>query len=118
MIKVTPCRKFFLLVLLLPDLSNAQTWQAVNPPLNIFNGNIYSTTVSASGAIYAAGDFKNNADACFVAKWDGTDWVELGSDASSLNANGAIYSITHRGDTVYAAGSFANSSDNPYVAKW
>jgi hypothetical protein len=38
----------------------AQTSEALNPPLNLFNGAVYATTLDASNNVYAAGDFKNS----------------------------------------------------------
>ena len=98
------------------NFSSAQTWEGLNPPLNIFNGTIYATTVSKSGHIYAAGDFKSTSQHNFVAWWNGTSWNELGNGASALNANGSIRTLASYQDTIYAAGAFAVQSY--YVAKW
>jgi hypothetical protein len=95
-----------------------QTWQALNPPLNIFNGTIYATTADKSGNIYAAGDFKNSSRNNFVAAWNGTSWNELGSGSSALNANGTILTLASNGDTIYAAGAFINKLNQKYIAKW
>jgi hypothetical protein len=107
-----------ILISVIANFCCAQTWQALNPPLNLFNGTIYSTTVDKSGNIYAAGDFKNSSYNNFVAKWNGTSWNELGSGRAALNANGAILTLATRGDTVYAAGAFTNKLNHNYVAKW
>lgn len=107
-----------ILLLGLFELAYAQQWQAVNPPLNPFNGTIYTTEVDASGNIYAGGEFKNSAQKYTVVKWDGKNWSELGNGTSSLNATNWVYALATRGDTVYAAGAFTNSSGKNYVAKW
>lgn len=96
----------------------AQTWGALNPPLNLFNGTIYSTTLDASQNSYAAGEFKNSSNRNFVAKWNGISWNELGTGASALNANGAVLTLTSKGDTIYSAGAFTNQGFKNYVAKW
>lgn len=92
-----------------------QAWQALNPPLNIFNGTIYCSTLDKKGDVYAAGDFKNSSNARFVAKWNGTNWLELGS----LNANNTILTMaSDAAGNIYAAGGFTDNSFNTYVAKW
>ncbi|MCU7550889.1 hypothetical protein OCK74_17345 [Chitinophagaceae bacterium LB-8] len=102
----------------LTTFSRAQTWEAVNPPLNLFNGTIFATTVDVSGHIYAGGGFKNGSYKNFVAVWNGTDWTEPGAGATGLNANSSILTLASYGDTVYAAGAFTNRSSQYYVAKW
>jgi hypothetical protein len=96
----------------------AQSWQALNPPLNIFNGTIYATTLDSSGYIYTSGNFKNINNNYFVARWSGSNWIEVGSGTASLGANGAILSLAHRGDTIYASGAFVNQQFKYYVARW
>lgn len=98
--------------------SYAQTWQALNPPQNLFNGNIFATTVDRSEHIYAGGNFKNSSNNNFVATWNGTNWIEIGSGTRRLNANGAILTLASYNDTIYAAGAFTNSLGRYYVAKW
>jgi hypothetical protein len=100
------------------NVSRGQTWEALNPPKNIFQGTINATTLDASGKIYAAGDFKNSNGKNFVATWNGTDWTELGVGATALNATNSILSLASYNDTLYAAGWFINSSSEYYVAKW
>ncbi len=115
-----PTSRTFISIILcvLTLFCQAQIWEAVNPPLNLFNSTIYATTVDASGNIYAGGAFENSGRSNFVAKWNGSDWVELGSGTTSLNANGLILALAHHEDTIYAAGAFTNKSAHYYVAKW
>lgn len=108
---------FLTLVYSFFNFSFGQEWQALNPPLNIFNGTIYAATSDATGKIYAGGNFRNAANNNFVARWDGTDWSELGSGAAALNANGSILTLATYGNTIYAAGGFTKNS-RAYVAKW
>lgn len=98
--------------------ARAQTWEALNPPLNIFNGTISATTVDASGHIYAGGGFKNAAGNNFVATWNGATWIEVGGGTAGLNANGSILTLASFNDTVYAAGAFTNRASNYSIAKW
>lgn len=107
-----------MILCLLTHLCQAQTWEAVNPPLNLFNGTIHATTVDASGNIYAGGTFKNSDRYNFVAKWNGSDWIEVGSGSNRLKAIGTILALAHHGDTLYAAGTFTNGASTYYVAKW
>lgn len=96
-----------------------KTGRALNPPLNIFNGTVFSTAIDAPGNIYAAGGFTNASNNRFVAKWNGTIWTELGSGSSSLNANNTILTLaTGAAGNVYAAGGFINTSGYTYVARW
>lgn len=100
------------------NLCPAQIWEPLNPPLNIFNGPINTTTVDASGKIFAAGEFTNSTKKYFVAQWDGVNWTEVGGDTASLNANGTIHTLTSFNDTIYAGGFFSNHLSKRYVAKW
>lgn len=55
---------------------------------------------------------------CYVAKFNGTTWSELGGN-NSLNANSAINTLYCDGNgTIYAAGDFTNQSGKRYVAKF
>src|SRR6478609_8873316 len=101
----------FYFISLVSNFSFAQDWQAVNPPLNLFNNIIYSTSIDASGNVYAAGDFENSSHYKFVAKWDGTKWAELGSGTTTLKANGTILTTTvNAAGNIFAAGAFLNIS--------
>lgn len=115
-----PKRCSFLCILLnlFTNLCFAQTWEPLNPPLNLFSGTIYSTGIDKSGNVYAAGDFKNSTHNNFVAAWNGTSWNEVGSGTAPLNANGSILTLATFGDTVYAAGAFTNKFNENYVARW
>jgi hypothetical protein len=85
---------------------------------NPYNYEFYSITSDNVGNLYAAGGFSNTNGKKYVAKWNGTEWGELGGRLSST-FNGIISSIaTVAGGTVYAAGSFSNTTGKRYVAKW
>jgi len=105
--------------LLSTTFSYGQNWQALNPPLNIFNGTIYANAIDASGIVYAAGDFTDSSNNRIVAKWDGTKWSELGSGNSSINANRFILTLaTATNGSIYAGGGFTDSAGYEYVAVW
>ncbi|XZF14071.1 T9SS type A sorting domain-containing protein [Chitinophagaceae bacterium MMS25-I14] len=87
------------------------------------NNTIYSITSDTSGHIYASGDFTDSALSFlghrYVAEWNGTNWIELGTGANALNPNNTVRSVlTDPAGNVYAAGDFTNSSGGTYVAKW
>jgi hypothetical protein len=90
------------------------------------NNNIRSIATDAAGNVYAAGYFLDTISAptlnghyYYVAKWNGSNWAELGTGNNALKANGAIEAvITDSSNNVYAAGYFMDPGINNYVAKW
>lgn len=99
--------------------SYAQNWKQLNPPANIFNNSIQSIAIDQEENMYAAGKFKNTSDEYIVAKWDGTNWLELGSGNNSLKAKNEIHCIVpDKEGNIYAAGSFTNRLGKYSVAKW
>jgi len=109
-------RSFFLLVFFFLTVGvHAQAWSELGG-LNDLSANnvIFAVCSDHSGNIYAAGFF-NNGSGCYVAKYNGTYWSDLGS----LNANDIINSLcSDDSGNVYAAGYFTNSSGKYYVAKY
>ncbi len=86
---------------------------------------IKTLTTDAGGNVYAAGDFTNSNGKCYVAKWNGSGWSELGgTNASTFNGGimGGISTLTtDAGGTVYAGGYFTLNVPNyttNYVAKY
>jgi Secretion system C-terminal sorting domain len=98
------------------------SWQELGTGVNGINANldILSLTKDNTGNIYAAGVFYNNtAFKCYVSKWNGTNWTEMGVGANSLNANRQIYAlVTDASGKVYAGGDFSNSLGYKYVSNW
>jgi len=120
-------RKIFTLaaILLICSASQAQAWieLGVGPNALRANNTIWSLLADPSGNIYAAGGFTDSATYIeghsYVAKWNGSSWSTLGTDANALNANNAIYSIIQDiSNNIYAAGNFVDNSGYQYVAKW
>ena len=81
---------------------------------------ILSITVDNSGNVYAVGTISDPySNDCVVAKWDGKNWVELGTGSNSLNANNIIRSIViDNSGYIYIAGNFTDSHNYTYVAQW
>ncbi len=89
---------------------------------SLINDYVLTSAVDINDNYYVAGNFTDstpNLGYRFVAKWDGTNWSELGTGANALMANNAINSITTDAQgNVYAAGNFTNGNGKPYVAKY
>jgi hypothetical protein len=89
-------------------------------PLNANQEYIHTLCTDSSGHLYAAGRFTDAGGAEYVAKWNGTAWVAVGTGTAALAANGYINSIcTDPAGNIYAGGDFKNSSNIfAYLAKW
>jgi Secretion system C-terminal sorting domain len=77
------------------------------------------------GNVYASGFIQNSDRKIYVAQWNGSSWVELGTGIYALNANSWIFSVRIDAmGNVYTAGAFTDPyhSDSPYgncyVAKY
>lgn len=82
------------------------------------NGNIWSLCSDKNGNIYASGMITNSFGNYYVAKFDGTNWSEVGG-VNSLAANGFVTRIcVDTFGNLYAAGQFTNQNGNYYVAKF
>jgi len=96
-------------------LLSANDWNAL---ISGLNGTVYAIVVNGSD-IYVGGQFTNaggNANANYIAKWDGTSWSALGS-----GLNGTVYSIALRGTDIYVGGLFTDAGGDTnadYVAQW
>ncbi len=106
---------------------NGSNWSAVGGNyIAIFNSSIKSLITDAGGKLYAAGRFSNGSSSWegskFVAKWDGSNWKEVGG-ANVSTFNNAINKITIDAiGNLYAAGLFTDSLNwydgKQYVAKF
>ncbi len=102
---------------------NGNTWSELGTGANALNAPalniIHILGVDKLGNIYAAGSFKNSSGKCYVAKWNGNTWSELGTGVNALSANNTIFRlIIDNYNNIYATGLFTNSYGNYYVAKW
>ncbi len=87
-----------------------------------FNDIITSVAADRNGNVYAGGYFTNGPTHLsgnpYIAKWNGTGWIELGGTKTSTINNSIEYIITDAIGSVYAAGNFMDSLNKYYVAKW
>ncbi len=71
---------------------------------------------------YAAGDFtlSGSTRVDFIAAWNGTAWVPVGTGSFAGGTDGPIYSLKADGDYLYAAGDFIYADNVPadHVARW
>jgi hypothetical protein len=98
---------------------DGSVWAVLDNSSSKLNNSATKLYVDKNGDLYAGGNFSNPAGKYYVAKWNGTNWTELGAGGNELNANGNIETIC--GDAmgnIYAAGIFTNAAGNYYVAKW
>ncbi|MCQ3939392.1 MAG: hypothetical protein DPW18_20465, partial [Chloroflexi bacterium] len=91
---------------------------------------VYAVAVSSTGVVYAGGFFTNvnnggtiNQEADYVAKWDGTNWSNLGNNGSGTGALNSIVTAiaVDASDNVYIGGWYSNAAGIPeadYIAKW
>ena len=94
------------------------------------NNNVYALAVDSAGNVYAGGSFtnvNNNGsvldEADYVAKWDGTNWSNLGNSGAGVGAlNSAVSAVeVDTSDNVYIGGSFTDAANIPtadFIAKW
>jgi hypothetical protein len=91
---------------------NGSRWSAVSSSTSqISNGRVSAIAVSA-GKVYAGGNFQNaggDADADFLAVWDGTSWQPF-CNAVGPAFNGNVTSLQIVGQTLYVGGEFQNGA--------
>ena len=115
----------FTTMLFFCTLAQSQVWDWTHPEPN---GNLdpnsehedpHDIEMDAAGNVYVAGNFTDTSGKYYVAKWNGTEWSQLGTGTNALNANSAINNITTDANgNVYASGNFTNSSGKQYLAQW
>jgi len=91
---------------------NGSSWSAVSSSTSqISNGRVSAIAVSA-GKVYAGGTFQNagaEADADFLAVWDGTSWAPF-CDAAGPPFGGNVDALQIIGPTLYVGGEFQNGA--------
>gem|GEM_PF-2514777 len=98
--------------------SNAQWYQLGQANGIDFNNAVTSITTDTKGNVYAGGYFTsgNSRNLCFVSKWNGSGWSQLGGWGSS-KFNGIINTITtDTSGKIYAGGTSTNTNGKYYVA--
>jgi hypothetical protein len=93
---------------------NGSNWGAVSSSTSqISNGRVSDIAVSA-GKVYAGGTFQNaggDANADFLAVWDGTSWEPFcDSTVSGPAFGGNVNSLEIIGQTLYVGGAFQNGA--------
>ena len=93
---------------------NGSSWSAVSSSTSqIANGRVSAIAVSA-GKVYAGGTFTNaggDANADFLAVWDGTSWEPFCTSTVGGPAfDGNVTSLQIVGPTLYVGGSFQNGA--------
>jgi hypothetical protein len=100
---------------------NNSAWVYLDNTSNLNGGGISQIMFSKTGDLYSCGSFTNTNGKCYVAKWNGTTWSELGG-VNALNANGSINAMCiDASGNIYVAGNFSynmSSNQSLYVAKW
>jgi hypothetical protein len=101
---------------------NGTKWEQLGKGSNALNPNCYLWSIcpDLAGNIYAARGFANPVWLnCFIDRWNGTNWEDIGKGTNGSLFSSDIRSIcTDRLGNVYVAGSFENSNGKNYVARW
>jgi hypothetical protein len=90
---------------------NGSNWGAVGTSTSqISNGRVSDIAVSA-GKVYAGGNFQDaggDANADFLAVWDGSSWKPICAAAGATFFSGNVTSLEIIGQTLYVGGEFQN----------
>ena len=88
---------------------NGVNWINVPDAVSSTNYGIYDMTVW-DGKLIVAGKFLDTLSSSFevdnIAAYDGTDWVQLGSNNNAQGTDGIIKSLFPAGNRLYVAGAF------------
>ena len=92
---------------------NGSSWSAVSSSTSqISNGRVSDIAVSG-GKVYAGGTFQNaggDANADFLAVWDGTSWEPFCDARAGPAFDGNVTSLQIVGQTLYVGGEFQNGA--------
>lgn len=98
---------------------NGTTWSEVGLGLGKWNDEINCVSIDKnSGYIYAGGTFVNSNGKCFIAKWNGIGWNELGGSNTSTLGNPIESIVVDGSSNVITAGVSRNNLGGLSVAKW
>lgn len=88
------------------------------------NRPVLSLCKDHSGNIYAAGEFGDSAfvygfNYCYVAKWNGSSWNELGTGSGRLHPHDRIWTIcSDNSGKIYASGNITDDAGNGIVGEY
>jgi hypothetical protein len=91
---------------------NGSSWSAVSSPGSQIPDGRVSDIAVAGGKVYAGGSFHDaggNANADFLAVWDGVSWAPF-CTASGPAFNGNVTSLQIIGQTLYVGGAFQDGA--------
>ena len=92
-----------------------------SPAAPALNGHVTALNADDPGVLFVGGPFTNaggNADADYLARWNGTKW---GAVNGSVTLNGAVDAIAYHAGHLYVGGEFTNVGGKPginYLAEW
>jgi len=93
-------------------------WSALGAGLGNFQTDrVSAIAVGADGAVYAAGNFLDSAGVALnrIAKWNGSDWIPLGSGLNNM-----VYALAFYNGSLFAGGQFTTAGGAAVnnIAQW
>jgi hypothetical protein len=91
---------------------NGSSWSALSTPTSQISNGALLAIAYANGKVYAGGSFQDaggNAEADFLAVWDGVSWEPF-CNAPGPAFDAAVLALQVVGPTLYAGGSFQNAA--------
>jgi Bacterial Ig domain len=89
---------------------NGSSWHPVSPSTSPISNGAVNAIAYASGKVYVGGTFQNaggNADADFLAVWNGSTWAPVCDGAVPL-VSATVNALQLIGHTLYVGGAFAD----------
>jgi hypothetical protein len=90
---------------------NGSSWSAVGSPASQISSGVVSAIAVSGGRVFAGGNFQDaggNANADFLAVWDGASWKPICAAAGATFVSGNVTSLEIIGQTLYVGGEFQN----------
>ena len=97
---------------------------AGTPGSDSLNSAVSALNADAPGVLYVGGAFTNaggNANADYIATWNGSAWGALGSPVLTTATTSSVSAIAYHAGKVYVGGTFTNAGGNPdadFLAVW
>jgi hypothetical protein len=93
---------------------NGSAWSAVSSPTEQISNGIVMAIAVADGKVYAGGTFQDaggDANADFLAKWDGDSWEPFCNPTTAQPSfDGNVKALEVVGSTLYVGGDFQNGA--------